>query len=157
MNSKLKVISLLIITLAATGALLYIPLTEAFQSGETQSSESENLDKDHLIWWMLNNSESVEIEGTATAFHKDMLLINTADDQARIVLAEEWTVGTDVVLREMLFGSGYLSVGENVTVKALRTNIIEKESMNIYFLIGYEVIDELGVHAYAAMPINIET
>jgi len=157
MNSKLKFVSLLLAIAAATSALLYIPLTNAFQSSEAQSPESESLNKDQLIWWLLNNSEPVEIEGAATAFHKDVLLINTVDEQARIALPEEWTVGTEVVLREMLFGSGYLSVGENVTVKALRTNIIEKEGMCIYFLIGYEIIDELGVHAYAAIPFNIET
>jgi len=57
----------------------------------------------------------------------------------------------------MLFGSGYLSVGENVTVRALRAEIIEKEGLCIYVLIGYEIVDDAGVHAYAAIPLNIET
>ena len=89
--------------------------------------------------------------------HKDMLVLDTGDGQVRVALPEEWTVGTDVVAREMLFGSSYLTQGENVTVKALRTNLFEKTAFSIYFLIGYEIVDDAGVQAYAAMPINIET
>jgi hypothetical protein len=90
-------------------------------------------------------------------YHKDMLVINTANGQARIALPEEWTVGADVVPRELLFEGGYLSVGESVNVKALRTNIFEKTAFSIYFLICYEIVNDEGVHAYAAMPFNIET
>jgi len=56
----------------------------------------------------------------------------------------------------MLFGCGYLHQGENVTVKALRTNVIDKEGLSIYFAIGYEIVNDADVHAYAAMPLNIE-
>ncbi len=57
----------------------------------------------------------------------------------------------------MLFGSGYLSEGENITVKALSANLIDKEGLRIYLTVAYEIIDESGVYAYANLPFNIET
>jgi hypothetical protein len=157
-NSKLKVFSVVLVAAAVVGALVYMPLTMAVQSdnGEAAEAECENMKGLKLIWWLLNNSEPVEIEGKAVTYHKEMLVVDTGEEQVRIALPEEWTVETDVVTREMLFGSGYLSQGENVTVKALRTNIFEKTAFSIYLLIGYEIIDDAGVHSYAAIPLNIE-
>lgn len=159
MNSKMKVLTVVLATLVVAAALLYMPLTSAaIQAFDGKAPDTE-CPKDglKLIWWLLNNSEPQEVEGNAVTFFKDLLVVNTADGQVRIAVPEEWTVGTDVVTREMLFGSGYLSVGENVTVKTLRADIIEKQSLNIYFSIGYEIVDDEGVHAYAALPVNIET
>jgi hypothetical protein len=85
-----------------------------------------------------------------------MLILDTNDGQKRIVLPEEWTVGTDVITRERLSENNYLDQGENVTVKALRTNLFKKTSFNICLLIGYEIVDDSGDHAYAALPVNIE-
>jgi hypothetical protein len=159
MNSKMKVFTVVLATLVVAATLLYMPLTsaaiQAFD-GEASDSECPN-DGLKLIWWLLNNSEPQEVEGNAITFFKDFLIVDTADGQVRIALPEEWTVGTNIVSREMLFGSGYLSVDENVTVKTLRTDIIEKQSFNIYLSIGYEIVDSEDVHAYAALPVNIET
>ena len=158
MNSKLKVFAVVLVVVVVVGALMYMPLSIAVQNGNREVAEAECEHEGlKLIWWLLNNSEPVEIEGAAVTYHKDMLIVDTGDGHVRIALPEEWTVGTDVVTREMLFGSGYLSQGENVTAKALRTNLFEKTAFSIYFAIGYEIIDSAGVHAYAAMPINIET
>lgn len=158
MEKKIKFLTITLVTVAVVGALLYTPLTSAVQSsnGETADADCEDKQGLKLLWWLLNNSESVQIEGVAVTYHKEMLVLETSDGQVRIALPEEWTVGTNVVAREMLFGSGYLSQGENVTVKALRANLFEKVGLSIYFLIGYEIIDDSDVHAYAAMPINIE-
>ena len=157
MNSKLKFLTVTLAIVAVVGALVYMPLSMAVQNGNGDCAEAECEHEGlKLLWWLLNNSEPVEIEGAAVTYHKDMLVLDTGDGQVRVALPEEWTVGTDVVAREMLFGSGYLSQGENVTVKALRTNLFEKTTFSIYFLIGYEIIDDAGVHAYAAIPLNIE-
>jgi hypothetical protein len=160
MNSKLKFLSVALLTVAVAGVLLYTPLTRALQSAEcNETSEADRGDISKLEWvlWFLNNSEPVAIEGAAVTLLDGMLVVNTADGQVRVALPEEWTVGTDVVAREMLFESSYLSVGENVTVSALRADIIQKEGLSIYFAVGYEIVDDAGVHAYAAIPINIET
>jgi hypothetical protein len=160
MNSKLKVFTTVLVTFAVLGALLAMPLTGAtLQASEDEAEDAEcaQVDELGLIWWLLNNSEPEDVEGAAVSFHKDMLMVNTDGGQKRIALPEEWTVGSDLMTREMLFGSGYLSVGENVTVRALRAETIEKEGLRIYVLIGYEIVDDASVHAYAAIPLNIET
>ena len=85
-----------------------------------------------------------------------MLIVDTSEDQIRVHLPAEWTVGNELTLREELFASGYLSEGENITVKALEANLIDKEGLRIYLLVGYEIINESGVHAYANLHVNIE-
>jgi len=67
-----------------------------------------------------------------------------------------WIVGEEEMMREELFESGYLSVDESITVKALRADMIYKEELCIYLLLGYEIIDEDVVHAYAVLPFNIQ-
>jgi hypothetical protein len=34
--------------------------------------------------------------------------------------------------------------------------VIDKEGLRIYLLIGYEIINESGAHAYANLHVNIE-
>jgi hypothetical protein len=157
-EKKMKFLTITLVTVAVVGALIYLPLTSAVQSSNGETADADCKDKPglKLLWWLLNNSEPMQIEGVAVNYHKEMLVLETSDGQVRIALPEEWTVGTNVVEREMLFGSSYLNQGENVTVKALRTNLFEKVGLSIYFLIGYEIIDDSDVRAYAAMPINIE-
>ena len=118
MKMKLKVFTVAMLVVAFVGALVYKPLSAAENiNGEAGvECEHEGL---KLIWWLLNNSEPIEVEGEAVTYHKDMLIVNTGDEQVRIALPEEWTVGTEIVLREMLFGNGYLSQGENVTINPL--------------------------------------
>jgi len=62
-----------------------------------------------------------------------------------------------VLMCEEIFASGYLSEGESITVKALGADLIDKEGLRIYLLVGYEIIDDAGVHATANLSVNIET
>ncbi len=162
MKTKQKVLAVALATVAVASALLYMPLTSALRS-EATDVEGERAGRckpwvrARLGWWFLNHSEPVEVEGAAVTLVKGMLVVNTAEGQIRVHLPQEWTVGEELVMRGELFESGYLSVGENITVKALRGNVIDKEGLRIYLLLGYEIIDESSVHAYAALPFNIET
>jgi len=99
----------------------------------------------------------VEVEGAIVTLLRGMLVVNTVEGQIRIHLPQEWIVDEELMMREELFENGYLSVDETITVKALRGNMIDKEGLRIYLLLGYEIIDETGAHAYAALPFNIET
>lgn len=170
MKSKVKFLTVALVMVAVASVLLYAPLTNALQSDEGQESDveinNENFAaccrgkpwlKARLGWWFLNHSEPVEVEGTAVALFKDMLIVNTAEGQIRIHLPRPWTVDEELTMRAELFESGYLSVGENITVKALRADVIDKEGLRVYLLLGYEIIDESGDHAYAVLPFNIET
>jgi len=156
MNSKWKVITLVLVAGAVAGALFYVPMIGALQPNQNQVLESERSDDEKMIWWLLNNSKPAEVRGAIATLHQGMLIVNTADGQARIFLPEVWTVDTDIVMRETLFGIDTFSTGEDVIVSALRIDIVDNEGLCIYFLIGYEIANESGVRAYAILPFNIE-
>jgi hypothetical protein len=164
-KSKVKVLAVTLATIAVASVLLYAPLTNAHQFGEEQSPETRFVKcykckprlRAHLIRWFLRRSEPVEVEGTVVALFKRLLIVNTDEGQIRIHLSQAWIIDEELTMREELFESGYLSKGENIVVKALRADVIAKEGLRIYLLLGYEIIDESGVHAYAVLPFNIET
>jgi hypothetical protein len=160
MNSKIRMFIVIIAVVLLSGILVYVPMTCAMQSVEgcqETSTDCEEPEGWQFIWWLLNNSEPAKMEGKALTFYNEMLIVDTGDDQVRVALPDEWTVENDVLLREELFEAGFLTSGENITIEALRTNLIEKEEMSIYFLIGYKIINSTGIPAYAALPVNIET
>ena len=164
MRSKLKVVAIALVMIAVAGALLYMPLTGALQPGEEEDPDARFAVRNQrrprlkarLAWRFLNRSEPVEVEGTVVALFKDMLIVDTTEERIRIHLPPRWNVDEEVMTRERLFES-YLSVGEDITVNALRANVIDKEGLCIYLLLGHEIIDDGGVHAYAVLPFNIET
>jgi len=184
MKSKLKVLAVALVTIAVVGALLYTPLINALQTDEGQESDIEmpndmnfaahprfkswlrarlgesdvrtHNKRARAVWWFLNHSEPVEVEGTAVTLFKSMLIVNTVEGQIRIHLPPAWIVGEEQTMREELFENGYLSVDKSITVKALRADMIDKEELCIYLLLGYEIIDEDDVHAYAVLPFNIQ-
>ncbi len=128
MKSKLKVLIVALVTVAVASALLYMPLTNALQPEVpdvegTHAHRCKPWLKTRLRWWFLNHSEPVEIEGAGVTLLRGMLVVNTAEGQIRIHLPQEWIVDEELMMREELFGNGYLSVGENITVKALRGNV----------------------------------
>ena len=161
MRSKLKVATIALVTIAVASALLYMPLTIALQSGEEEVPEGVRCGqrprlRARLAWRFLNHSEPVEIEGTVVTLFKNMLIVDTAEERIRIHLPPQWNVDEEVMPRAEFYES-YLSVGEEITVEALRANVIDKEGLCIYLLLAYEIINEGGAHAYAVLPFNIET
>ena len=168
MNSKTKILT--IITLSVVACMLVcLPITMAVQSSvdlgdETMLAEMEQngnscehpLIKARLIWWFLNHSEPVEVEGTVVMLSDTKLVLSSGKDQIRVQLPEEWIVDGEEVTVEELFTTGYLTEGENITVKTLRANLIEKGWLNIYVSIGYEIVDDAGTYAYANLDVNIE-
>jgi len=169
MNSKTKILTVMLAAIAAS-VLIVLPLTNAFQPSaslgdELTAAEIEEFKfprlraalKVRFALWFLNHSEPTEVDGTVVALTEKKLILNTDEDQIRVNLPAEWTVDGEVVTLEELFASGYLSESESITVKALGADVIDKEGLRIYLLIGYEIIDDAGVHAIANLPVNIET
>ncbi len=167
MNQKTKAFTIILVSVVAS-MLIYLPFTYAIEPSEEVESDIavaaiqegkpllSRVAKVRFVKWFLNHSEPVEIEGTAVNLSEKMLIVNTSEDQIRVHLPAELTAGDELTLREELFACGYLSEGENITVKALEANVIDKEGLRIYLLVGYEIINESGVHAYANLHVNIE-
>jgi len=169
MNSKTKIFTVMLASIAAS-ILIVLPLTNAIQPSaslgdELTAAEIEEFKfprlraalKVRFAFWFLNHSEPVEVDGTVVALTEKKLILNTDENQIRVHLPDEWTVDNEVLTREELFASGYLSECENITVKALGADLIDKEGLRIYLLVGYEIIDQSGVHATANLHVNIET
>jgi hypothetical protein len=169
MNSKTKIFTVMLASIAAS-ILIVLPLTNAVQPSaslgdELTVAEIEELKplrfraalKVRFAFWFLNHSEPTEVDGTVVALAEKKLILNTDSDQIRVNLPAEWTVDNEVLTREELFASGYLSEGESITVKALGADLVDKEGLRIYLLVGYEIIDQSGVHATANLNVNIET
>ena len=171
MKSKPKILAITVVIVAVASVFLYAPLTNALQPNGDQESDVEILNdmnfearcrckprlKARLGWWFLNHSQPTEVDGAAVALFKNKLILDTSEGQIRIRLPQAWTVNGEVTMREELFESGYLSEGENITVKALRADVINKQGLCVYLLLGYEIINESTVHAHAILPFNIET
>lgn len=168
MNTKTKVFTTIIASIAVC-LLIYSPLTQATQPSASFGEEMTLSDIEQckpeafcagarvrFALWFLKHAEPIEVDGTVIALTKKKLILNTDDDQIRINLPAEWTVDDEVLTREELFASGFLSEGESVTVKALRADLIDKEGLCIYLLIGYEIINQEGVHSIANLHVNIE-
>ena len=169
MNSKTKILTVMLASIAAS-ILIALPLTNAIQPSaslgdELTAAEIEETKFPRLraalevrfVWWFLNHSEPTEVDGTVVALTEKKLILNTDEDQIRVNLPADWTVGGEVLTLEELFASGYLSEGESITVKALGADVIDKMGLRIYLLVGYEIIDQSGVQATANLPVNIET
>lgn len=171
MKLKIKILAITLVIVAVASIFLYAPLTNTLQSNGGQESDVEILNemnfearcrcrprvKARRVWWFLNHSEPTEVDGAVVVLFKNMLIVDTAEGQIRIHLPQAWTVDGEVTMREELFESGYLSEGETITVKALRADVIDKQGLCVYLLLGYEIINESTVHAHAILPFNIET
>jgi hypothetical protein len=168
MNTKTKALTIIVASVVAC-LLIYSPLTQATQPSvslgdELTAAEIEELKPEgfragprvRFAVWFLRHADSTEVDGTVMALAEKKLILNTAEDQIRVNLPAEWTVNNEVLTREDLFAGGYLSEGETVTVKALGADLIDEEELRIYLLVGYELVNESGVHAIANLRVNIE-
>jgi len=165
MNSKTKALTIMLVSIAACMVIVF-PLTHAVKPNaklgeELTFTEMEDCNPEALkvgiALWFLNKSEPVEVDGTVVTHKENMLILGTDADQTRVHLPEEWIVDGEILTREELYSSGYLAEGETITVKALGADLIDRAILRIYLLVGYEIIDDAGVHAYANLPVNIET
>jgi hypothetical protein len=167
MNTKTKAFTIMAVSVVVC-MLICAPLTQATQTNENLGDELSVAKIEELkparfyvgprvrfAVWFLKNAEPTEVNGVVVALTEKKLVMDTAEDQIRVNLPADWTVNGEVLTREELFSSGFLSNGENVVVKALEADFT-KEDFRIYVLIGYELINENGVHATANLRINIE-
>ena len=105
---------------------------------------------------LLQNATLSTVNGTVVSEVKGMLVLDTGTGQVRVLLPKDWTVGNEVVNRAILFNGTLASAGQSVTVKVLESNVFHNTNFSINVMMGYEVINATGTHAYAVLPFNIQ-
>ena len=168
MNTKTKFLTITVASLIVC-MMVYSPLTQAAQSNislgdEMTVAEIKELKPEgvrlgsrvRFVIWFLRSSEPTQADGTIVALSEKKVILNTADEQIRVNLPAEWTVNNEVLTREELFSSGYINEGETVVVKTLGADLVDKEGLRIYLLVGYKLINESGITATANLRVNIE-
>ena len=168
MKTKTKVLMLVVASVIAS-LVVVAPFAQASQSSislgddltqmeieETTSNRWWIRPKARFAAWFLQNAEDVQVEGTVVAVSDNKLILNTANDQIRVHLPAEWTVNNQVLTREELLTSGYMSPGETSTIQALQAQATNKQGVTVYITAGYELTNQLGQTAVANIIINIE-
>ena len=166
MNGKTK--ALIVITTAVVICMLvYSPLTQATQTevslgddlalAEIEQYKPERFPirpRTRFAIWFLKNAEATEVEGTVVALVQRKLIINMGEEQIRVIMPRQWAVNDEVLTLKALFDN--LLEGQVVTVKVLEANVITKEGLRIYILVGYELSTDSGDKAITCLGVNIE-
>ena len=110
--------------------------------------------------WMkkfLEKATITTVHGTVVSQFKGIMILDTGSSEVRVLMPAYWSVGTEVVGRWKLFNSTYSfsAPGDNVTVKALESEMFENPSFSINVMVGYEITNATGTTAYAVLPFNI--
>lgn len=166
MNGKTKAFTVIVAAVAIC-MLLYSPLTQATQTqvslGEGLAmAESEQYKpgnhsirpRERFLVWFMNNAEPTEIEGKVIVLSEKKLILNTDEEQIRVNMPNKWTIDEQVLTLEELYENHL--VGYSVTINVLEADMINKEGLRIYILVGYELITDSGSQAKACLKINIE-
>ena len=166
MNGKTKAITVVVAAVAIC-ILVYSPLTQANQTqinlgDDSIIAEFEQYKPDNFpiqtrarfAVWFLKNAEPKTVEGQVVSLTQRKLVINTDDNQVRVMMPIQWTVDEQLLTIKELFDN-HLE-GQNVKIKVLESDMINKEGLRIYIQVGYELETETGIDANACLKINIE-
>jgi len=156
------VISTILVSLA-----LYQPASAAYfegkvkENGKMMGDSGDDMQrqlgfKRHPGLWLrlLRNGEPVTVEGTIVNFTRHMLILDTGEEQIRVIVPSLWSTEEEVLTMHEIFEEEMLGSGDSVTVNALRWDIRE-EGLTVYAIFGYEISYD-GGKLYAVLPINIE-
>jgi len=166
MNGKTKAFTVIAVA-AAICMLVYSPLTQATQAevslgDDLAMAEIEQYKPEHFptrpiarfAVWFLKNAEPTEVEGQVVALAQKKLILNTDQEQIRVNMPTRWTVNDQVLTLKELFKNHLEDQG--VTIKVLEADMINKEGLRIYILVGYKLITDSGTQATACLKINID-
>lgn len=105
----------------------------------------------------LENATVTTVNGTVVSLLKGMLILDTGSSEVTVLMPKYWSVGSEVFGRWKLLNSTYSfsGPGQNVTVKAVESEMFENPSFSINVMIGYEVTNATGTTAYAMLPFDI--
>lgn len=108
--------------------------------------------------WFFKGAEPVTIEAVVKAYHRNILIVTTSEGRLNVVLPRVWNNDSDVIRLHQIFDEGYISIGDEITMNALKRTATNKNNVTVTVVFSYEIIDESnGNHLYAVLPFNINT
>ncbi len=167
MNEKTKVITIIVAAVSIC-MLVYSPLTLATQPelnfedevGTTEIEEYkpksfQTRPRVRFASWFLKNAQPNEVEGTVVALLQKKLVINIEEKQIRVNMPRQWTSESESLNLNELY-ENHLD-GQEVVIKVLQADLIDKQGLIINILVGYELSTDSGIKATACLKVNIET
>jgi len=171
MKTQSKILFAAALALVIALPLMSVAMTYSYE-GETDDSGSPHRERARQLlmqrvgqhwgpWfssWFFKEAEIVTVEGTVTAHARHVLVLTTDEDERlNIVLPGSWNVDSEVFGLPQIFEEGYISIGDEVSIKALQRTVTNENEVTITAFLGYEIVDETnGNHLYAVLPFNIE-
>ncbi|MBT8172155.1 hypothetical protein KJN74_04730 [Candidatus Bathyarchaeota archaeon] len=166
MNGKTKTLSVIIIAIAIC-LVIYSPLTQATQAelslgdeleiSQIEESKPEGFQarpRVRFAVWFLKHAQPNEVEGKVVALVQKKLVINVEDELIRVNMPRQWVTNNEVFTLRELF-ENHLH-GEELIIKVLEADMINKEGIRIYIFVGYELVTDSGFKATACLKMNIE-
>ena len=167
MNEKTKAITIIVAAVAIC-MLVYSPLTLATQTelnfkDEVAITEIEEYKpksfkarpRVRFAAWFLKNAQPNEVEGTVVALLQKKLVLNVEEKQIRVNMPRQWTTESESLTLNGLY-ENHLA-GQEVVIKVLEAELVDKEGLLINILLGYELSIDTGIKATACLKVNIET
>ena len=118
--------------------------------------EEYNLQRQRCVIWFFKDAEKDTITGTITAHDRSILIVtDAAGNRFNIILPRRWNIGSDVVSLDQLFDEGYISIGETVTLDALKRTDTNENGVTVTTIFCYEITTN-SHNLYAVLPVNID-
>jgi len=109
-----------------------------------------------FVQLLSENATLSTVQGTVVSQTRDLLILDTGSGQVRVMIPNEWTVGSEVVNSVSLFNGTFVSSGQTLTVDVLKSDLVSNASFSVNVMLGYEAVNATGTHAYAVLPFNIQ-
>ena len=109
-----------------------------------------------FVQLLSENATLSTVQGTVISQSRDLLILDTGSGQVRVMIPNEWTVGSEVVNSASLFNSTFVISGQTLTVNVLKSDLFSNANFRVNVMLGYEAVNTTGTHAYAVLPFNIQ-
>jgi len=109
-----------------------------------------------FVQLLSENATLSTVQGTVISQSRDLLILDTGSGQVRVMIPNEWTVGSEVVNSASLFNSTFVISGQTLTVNVLKSDLFSNANFSVNVMLGYEAVNTTGTHAYAVLPFNIQ-
>ncbi|HIE14554.1 TPA: hypothetical protein EYP70_04720 [Candidatus Bathyarchaeota archaeon] len=157
-----------IIAIFVTSALLAVPmLSGAIEEGYPRPSRRRATavhvhrrppsPKAQLFRQFFRDATITTIEGSVATHFRNILIIEDVEsNNLNILLPSVWRIGSKVMNVSEIFEEGYLSPGDNVTIKALQRIVTNRNDTSLIILVAYEISNDSSDYIlHAVLPFNV--